>query len=121
MVSEIGQNDKEGIPVEDRKVYVLMIYTKYYALVTEIDFKTGDAFGFIRDSEETVGKWDKMNLADMMDGDWLTLEFNEPMSFGEAITIGEEYYIETSKMEDQMKAYGEYTNGLQKKVKKVNL
>lgn len=121
MIPTIGQNDKEGIPVEDRKVYIMMIYTKFYALVTEIDFEAGEAYGFIRATDDEAGKWEKIEMVTMLDSDWLTLEFNEPMSFGEAIAIGEEYYEMTSKLEDAMKKHGEYTNGLQKKVKRINI
>lgn len=122
MIPTIGQNDKDGIPVEDRTVYLMMIYQKHYALVTEFDFENGKAYGFIRwNMDDAPGMWDTLDIVNMMDMNWITLEFKDPISFGEAIHIGEEYYVETEKMEKAMTIYGEYTNGLQKKVKKVNL
>ena len=122
MIPTIGQNDQEGIPYEDRKVYLMMIYQKHYALVTEIDFEEGTAHGFVRwNEDDQPGKWDTIDISNMMDMDWIVLEFKEPIKFGEAINIGEEYYKETEMLESAMQKYSEFTNGLQKKVKKVNL
>lgn len=122
MIPTIGQNDKDGIPHEDRLVYLMMIYQRHYALVTEFDFEEGKGYGFIRWSmDDSPGKWDTFDISNMMDMDWIPLEFKEPTKFGEVIHMAEEYYDETTLMDKAMQRYHEFTNTIQKKVKKVNL
>jgi len=113
---KIGSND--GLPVEERLVYSMMIHREDFTLLTEFDSNSGEAVGFVRDSAEP-GQWDTVEIIELLTLGWIPLEFETPMPFGEAIDIANEYRMKTEEFDRDVLKYKRYINDLQMKAKRV--
>lgn len=104
-------------PAEDRTIYAMMIRIEKYALIAGIDLDTGMGLAFTSDGD--TPHWEKVSMADMMNDEWLTLTFNEPMKFVKAMELAEEYRTKTLIIQKHMNEYQAFIREIQNKTKKV--